>query len=41
MTSPPWYLRIKNPAMLDPTDNFLDPNPSLTMMTSPQPNLSH
>lgn len=27
MTSPPWYLRIKNPAMLDPTDNFLDPEP--------------
>lgn len=36
MTSPPWYLRIKNPAILSPTDNFLDLNPFLTMMTSPQ-----
>lgn len=39
MTSPPWYLHIKNAAILSPTDNFLDPDPFLTMMTSPQPNL--
>lgn len=27
MTSPPWYLHIKNPAILSPTDNFLDQTP--------------
>lgn len=32
---------IKNPAILCSTDNFLDPNSFLTMMTSPQPNLGH
>lgn len=28
MTSSPWYLRVKSHAILRPTDNFLDPNPS-------------